>query len=150
MPYAKVNGSTLEQYPYRRSDMYKDYPSLQGRPVIPASELPDGVVVVVGETPDSFDLRTQNLVYADTPVLKGDRWVLPVTVADKTPEELSLEAVALRKRRDTLLAETDHWAFPDTPDMTAEQIAYRQALRDIPDHVNWPHLSEDDWPSKPA
>jgi len=33
--------------------------------------------------------------------------------------------------------------------MTAEQTAYRQALRDITTHANWPDLGEADWPTKP-
>lgn len=50
--------------------------------------------------------------------------------------------------RDSRLTETDWWAMSDRT-MTAEQTAYRQALRDITAHANWPHLSEDDWPTKP-
>lgn len=38
----------------------------------------------------------------------------------------------LRVERDRLIAETDWWVLPDrTP--TSEQLAYRQALRDLPD-----------------
>ena len=53
----------------------------------------------------------------------------------------------LRYHRTVKLKETDHWAYQDTPDMTAEQIAYRQALRDITDD----YTSMDDvvWPTKP-
>ena len=46
------------------------------------------------------------------------------------------------------MSETDWWASSDRT-MTAEQTAYRQALRDITTHANWPHLGEDDWPTKP-
>jgi hypothetical protein len=53
-----------------------------------------------------------------------------------------------RNRRDELIAETDWWAVADRT-MTAEQTAYRQALRDITTHANWPHLEEADWPTKP-
>ena len=53
-----------------------------------------------------------------------------------------------RSQRDTLIAETDWWASSDLT-MTAEQTAYRQALRDITSHANWPHLEEADWPTKP-
>jgi hypothetical protein len=53
-----------------------------------------------------------------------------------------------RTQRDIRIAETDWWASSDLT-MTAEQTAYRQALRDITTHANWPHLSEDDWPTKP-
>ena len=53
-----------------------------------------------------------------------------------------------RNERDRRIAATDWWASSDLT-MTAEQTAYRQALRDITTHANWPHLSEDDWPTKP-
>jgi hypothetical protein len=53
-----------------------------------------------------------------------------------------------RSQRDRLIAETDWWASSDLT-MTAEQTAYRQALRDITAHANWPHLDEADWPTKP-
>ena len=53
-----------------------------------------------------------------------------------------------RIKRDQLIAETDWWAMSDRT-MTAEQTAYRQALRDITTHANWPHLEEADWPTKP-
>lgn len=54
-----------------------------------------------------------------------------------------------RELRDRRITETDWWAMPDSPNMTAEQTAYRQALRDITSHANWPHLEESDWPTKP-
>ena len=53
-----------------------------------------------------------------------------------------------RSERDRRIAETDWWASSDLT-MTAEQTAYRQALRDITSHANWPHLEESDWPTKP-
>ena len=53
-----------------------------------------------------------------------------------------------RVYRNNLIAETDWWASSDLT-MTAEQTAYRQALRDITSHANWPHLEESDWPTKP-
>jgi len=53
-----------------------------------------------------------------------------------------------RRERNRLIAETDWWASSDLT-MTAEQTAYRQALRDITTHANWPHLEESDWPTKP-
>ena len=53
-----------------------------------------------------------------------------------------------RMERDRLIAETDWWASSDLT-MTAEQTAYRQALRDITTHDNWPYLEDADWPTKP-
>lgn len=53
-----------------------------------------------------------------------------------------------RNERNNLIAETDWWATSDRT-MTDEQRNYRQALRDITSHENWPHLNDDDWPTKP-
>jgi hypothetical protein len=53
-----------------------------------------------------------------------------------------------RSQRDHLLQQTDWWAMSDRT-MTSAQTTYRQALRDITTHSNWPHLEEDDWPTKP-
>ena len=53
-----------------------------------------------------------------------------------------------RQKRDSLLSETDWWAVSDRT-MTAEQTAYRQALRDITTDANWPDLADSDWPTKP-
>ena len=57
-------------------------------------------------------------------------------------------ATANRKKRDELLVETDYLALSDNT-LSAEMTTYRQALRDITDHANWPNLSDDDWPTKP-
>jgi hypothetical protein len=53
-----------------------------------------------------------------------------------------------RATRDSKLAETDFYALTDVT-LTAEMTTYRQALRDITAHANWPNLSDDDWPTKP-
>jgi hypothetical protein len=57
-------------------------------------------------------------------------------------------AEGVRKQRDTLLADTDWMALSDVA-MSVEMNVYRQALRDITDHVNFPYLVEADWPVKP-
>jgi len=53
-----------------------------------------------------------------------------------------------RTKRDGLLAETDWMALSDVT-MSAEMTTYRQALRDVTSHANWPNLDEADWPIKP-
>jgi hypothetical protein len=57
-------------------------------------------------------------------------------------------AEANRKLRDAKLAETDFYALSDVT-MTDAMTAYRQALRDITSHSNWPNLEDADWPTKP-
>jgi len=63
-----------------------------------------------------------------------------------TPEILEALGKPFRDERDSLLAATDVWALSDRT-MTAEQTAYRQALRDIPDQAGFP--TDITWPTKP-
>ena len=53
-----------------------------------------------------------------------------------------------RSERDRRIAVTDFYALSDVT-MSSEMTTYRQALRDITSHANWPHLNDDDWPTKP-
>ena len=70
-----------------------------------------------------------------------------------TDEELAVytyvppaTAAQVRQERDELLASTDVWGLADYP-ATAEQTAYRQALRDITGHAGFP--TNITWPTKP-
>ena len=63
-------------------------------------------------------------------------------LSDKPADDLAM----LREERNRLLAETDWWASSDLT-MTAEQIAYRQALRDLP--ANYSSLETAVFPDKP-
>ena len=53
-----------------------------------------------------------------------------------------------RATRNIKLAETDWTAMSDVT-MADAMKTYRQALRDLPTHSNWPNLGDDDWPTKP-
>ena len=53
----------------------------------------------------------------------------------------------VRQERDSLIASTDVWALSDRT-MTAEQTAYRQALRDITGQAGFP--TNITWPTKPS
>jgi len=57
-------------------------------------------------------------------------------------------ATSNRSTRDSKLAETDWHGMSDVT-MSSEMTTYRQALRDITGHDNWPNLGDDDWPTKP-
>ena len=50
--------------------------------------------------------------------------------------------------RDAKLAETDFYALSDVT-MSSEMQSYRQSLRDITTHDNWPNLADNNWPTKP-
>ena len=58
-----------------------------------------------------------------------------------------------RHFRNTLLSETDWTQVADSPftdTKKAEWVTYRQALRDLTKHANWPNLEESDWPEPPS
>jgi hypothetical protein len=73
-------------------------------------------------------------VLVDGLVVDMDIPATPITAGD------------VRNKRDFLLARTDVWALSDRT-MTAEQTAYRQALRDITDQAGFP--TDITWPTKP-
>lgn len=60
--------------------------------------------------------------------------------------DLYNEEDSARTARNQLLAYTDWWATSDRT-MTAEQTAYRQALRDITSQAGFP--TNITWPTKP-
>lgn len=63
-----------------------------------------------------------------------------------------------RSKRDKILSESD-WVTVKAVDQNAQDslgiqvpqvwLDYRQALRDITNHANFPNLEEADWPVKP-
>jgi hypothetical protein len=57
-------------------------------------------------------------------------------------------ATSNRATRDAKLAETDWHGMSDVT-MSSEMTTYRQALRDITAHENWPNLEDADWPTAP-
>lgn len=108
--------------------------------------MPAGAVDV---EPPSFDAATQTCSW------NGSQWVvadIPVPESELTPEPVPA-IDQLRNQRNALLAETDWWCVSDRT-ATAEQLAYRQALRDLPATAT-PALDEDGqltgvtWPTKP-
>jgi len=57
-------------------------------------------------------------------------------------------ATSNRATRDAKLAETDWHGMSDVT-MADNMKTYRQALRDLPTHSNWPNLEDADWPTAP-
>jgi hypothetical protein len=85
-----------------------------------------------------------------TAILSSDPADFPVTWAELVAKRDALELAEpmrqLRLERDKLLAATDWWVLPDLSP-TDEQLAYRQALRDITQ--TYTSLDDVVWPTKP-
>ena len=83
-------------------------------------------------------------IESSNPADWGTTWA---AVSAKRDELIAAEPLRLlREERDRRLAATDWWAVADRT-MTAEQTAYRQALRDVP--ANYTSLDDVVWPTKP-
>ena len=69
----------------------------------------------------------------------------------ETPDEV-MAAGQVRMRRNALLAQTD-WVVTKASEtgvaISTEMATYRESLRDITAHTNFPFLEEADWPTKP-
>ncbi len=57
-------------------------------------------------------------------------------------------ALEKRETRNYLLSESD-WMSGTDVTMPDNWKIYRQSLRDLPTHSNWPNLKDTDWPDKP-
>lgn len=72
--------------------------------------------------------------------------------ADETAYLKSIEdgkKLGLREERNKRLSETD-WTSASDLTMSDDMKTYRQALRDITKHKNWPNLENEDWPTPPS
>lgn len=73
-------------------------------------------------------------------------------IEEKPVNTAAFIEASTREIRAAMLAETDWTQTADSPltdAKKAEWRTYRQKLRDLSDHVNWPELEDFDWPTKP-
>lgn len=152
--FVKITSGNVDQYPYTIGQLRRDNPTVSFPRNISDEVLADFDVypVTQGLEPDR-DIATQNVSQNDTPTLVDDVWTLEWTVSAKTADEIAdyneRKAGDNRAIRNNLLAETD-WTANSDVTMSSEMATYRQALRNITSHANWPHLEDADWPTKPV
>ena len=111
----------------------------------------------------SYDRMTQKSTSVD-PYIEDNVVYLhkieSLTDSEKTAAqtaETNRVAESQRAERNRRLAETDWMACSDVT-MSNDWKTYRQALRDLPTHSNWPNLKvpdmdgsgDNDWPVKPS
>lgn len=151
--HVKITNGNVDTYPYNVGKLRRDNPNTSFPKQIPDEMLESyGVYPVVYTDRPSIDGRTQKAEQASSPSLVDGAWTVSWTTSSKTAEETKAwddsMASSNRGKRDGLIAETDFYALSDVT-MTAEMTTYRQALRDITSHANWPNLEDADWPTKP-
>ena len=151
MAYVRIENNIVAEFPYSVLKLRRDNPSVSFPSECPTSLLADfGVYEVAYSAQPSFDDNTQTLELNSSPTLVNGVWTVEHTVSTMSSEQASdyteRRATDEREARDVLLSKTDWWATSDRT-MTAEQTAYRQALRDITDQVGFP--TDITWPTKP-
>lgn len=150
--YAKISNNEVESFPYSKSQLKIDNPNTSFPSYISdAVALRYGVHLVNMDTIPDYNKNTHKVTMG-TPVYQNDNWEAVWTVSALTSEELAAKdteaAQDNRLKRNLLLEETDFYALSDVT-MSDAMTTYRQALRDITTHSNWPHLEDGDWPTKP-
>ena len=151
--YVKIVDGQVDTFPYSIVDLKKENPNTSF-PARVSEELLNsfGVYSVSYANQPDINVATHKIVESTEPSLVDGAWTVTYTSTALSTEEKELAdteaAVKNRDLRNASLATTDWWGASDVT-MTTEQTAYRQALRDITTHSNWPHLQEDDWPTKP-
>jgi len=151
MSYIKITDGAQESYgigQLRRDNKTVSFPKS-----IEASTLASyGVYnVVIGAVP-SYNSSTQVATQNENATEVGGQWTYEYTVRNKTSEVLAQELASVtasaRATRNSFLAVTDYLALSDAT-LSSAMATYRQALRDITGHSDWPNLVADDWPTKP-
>ena len=155
--FVKATNGQIDKYPYTVGDLRRDNPNTSFPKRISEDVMASFGVFPVGyEAAPDYDPMTHRLQHSDMPVLKDGAWVLTKTVIALTSDQIAARDTSAandaRAQRDRLLAETDWVVVFHTEKGTnipLEWEVYRQALRDITAHANFPHLTETDWPVKP-
>ena len=148
--YVKVTDGTPTVYTIGK--LRKDNPNTSFPRSVPQSILDSYNVYpyTVADQPD-YNVRTQTIEQGSITQVDG-AWVQGWNIVEKDADAITAydEGIAstVRTKRDILLAQTDYLALSDNT-LSADMTTYRQALRDITTHANFPNLEDADWPTKP-
>jgi len=151
--YAKITNGQVDQYPYTVGNLRRDNPNVSFPKTIRTATMAGyGMYPVSYEAAPDYDPLTHRLQHSSIPSLVDGEWKLTKTVVALTEDQIAAATAAkakeMRSDRDAKLADTDWMALSDVT-MSAGMTTYRQALRDITAHANWPNFEEADWPTKP-
>lgn len=143
--YVKVNNQNVEKYPYTIGDLRKDFPRISFPRSINEFILAEFNVFPVQQTSKpNFDEMTQNVEEA-SPTYTNGAWTQTWVVTNKSSEEvaayLAYKSKQMRAMRNDLLSMSDWTQLDDASVDKAVWATYRQTLRDLPQHADWPNVS---------
>ena len=161
----RESGEIKSQGEIRAMHRNTSFPKVWGQNVHEAIGIDPVLITPKPESAEAYKHYTRNGVEQDA----NGNWVQAWTEADmfskytdaegvvhtkaqqETAYQADLDAAAaksVRAKRDIKLADTD-WTGMSDVTMSAEMATYRQGLRDITAHANFPSLETDDWPTAP-
>ena len=152
MELIKITNGT--QKPYSMGQLRRDNKTVSFPKIVdPATLESYGVFSAVEADIPTYNRISQSITRAETAVKVAGQWTYNWIVTNKSTEKL---AAINRAERNRLLAETDYLALSDAT-LSNGMATYRQSLRDITSHSNWPNLvypdmdgSGGDWPVEPS
>lgn len=155
--FVKIVNNKVFQFPYSKELLKKDNLNTSFPKNMSTDALASwGVYPVIEGSKPTIDDKTQYLQQADIPILIDGNWVLPYEAVTRSDSEQLAYNNKIKRlnviQRNEKLQDTDWTQMPDSPlnDETKTKYAtYRQKLRNISDHQNWPHLEDYDWPLTP-
>ena len=159
MSFVLVENGSISRFPYTIGQLKREHPNVSFPEILNDAVLASYNVypVVIDNEPTTGTTMNMPARLKDMPELVDGVWKLQWETYEITEEVRELDAIAdanaMRGVRDGKLADCD-WTQLADADLTEEKLAewqaYRTALRNMPDHDNWPsNLTEDDWPTKP-
>ena len=153
--YIKLNNGVPEKYTI--GQLRKDNPNVSFPKSISVETLAEyNVYAAVVEDQPTFNAVTQDCVMQGLPIQIDGVWTYSWEVINRTADEIenknNFMASEVRDERNQKLKETD-WIVIKSAEtgvaLATEWATYRQALRDITTHANFPNLEEADWPVAP-
>lgn len=143
-----IENGEVVTYPYTIGKLRRDNPNTSFPRNPPDDFLASWGVMRVTQADRPKVSYTQNVIEGIPALSEGvwtQVWIIEDATDDEVAERTSVAAIENRNKRNFLLNQTDYLALSDNT-LSAEMVTYRQALRDITRHPNWPHLEETDWP----
>ena len=160
----RTTGEVKSQGEWRAANPKMSLPKVWSQNTLDALDL-DAVLLSPAVTTTGYQTSVRDGVEQDAKGNWVEKYVAKDMFADTTDEDgkkttkaeheaayqTTLDtnvAASNRATRDVKLAETDWHGMSDVT-MADNMKTYRQALRDLPTHSNWPNLEDADWPTKP-
>tara|TARA_R100001509_G_scaffold101269_1_gene59257 strand:- start:2586 stop:3062 length:477 start_codon:yes stop_codon:yes gene_type:complete len=155
--YVKIVDGAVDTFPYSVGMLRTENPNTSFPYDMDDEFLEQfGVYRVVVPPPPNVENLYLSAQSKEEPELIDGVWTLGWETFEVTQEAIDMETETLNEQmrhfRNAKLLESDWTQVSDSALSSEAQTAwrtYRTALRNLPDHENWPRLADDDWPTKP-